>query len=75
MYFKNAIFKIVHLRYELLPCNKELLSFLQTESAKGRKLILATASLTPNAQEIAKIYPIFDEIYGTEEINLKGELN
>ena len=72
VYFKNEIFKIVHLRYELLPWNKELLSFLQTESAKGRKLILATASLTSNAKEIAKIYPIFDEIYGTEKVNLKG---
>ena len=72
MYFKNEIFKIVHLRYELLPHNIQLLSFLQTESAKGRKLILATASLTSNAQEIAKIYPIFDEIYGTEKVNLKG---
>jgi 4-hydroxybenzoate polyprenyltransferase/phosphoserine phosphatase len=73
VYFKNEIFKIVHLRYDLLPWNRELLSFLQTESANGRKLILATASLKYNAQEIAKIYPIFDEVYGTEEVNLKGE--
>ena len=35
VYFKNEIFKIVHLRYDLLPYNKELLSFLKTESAKG----------------------------------------
>jgi 4-hydroxybenzoate polyprenyltransferase len=72
VHFKNEIFKIVHLRYELLPWNKELLSFLQTESAKGRKLILATASLQSSAEEIARIHPIFDEIYGTEEVNLKG---
>src|SRR5450432_364761 len=68
VYFKNEIFKIIHLQYYLLPWNKELLSFLQTESANGRKLILATASLKSNAQEIAKIYPIFDEVYGTEEV-------
>ena len=38
VYFKNEIFKIVHLRYELLPHNIPLLSFLQTESSKGRKI-------------------------------------
>lgn len=69
---KNEIFKVAAIRYELLPCNKDLLDFLQTESTKGRKLVLATAALQFNAQEIAKIYPIFDEIYGTEKVNLKG---
>src|ERR1035437_1785077 len=72
VYFKNEIFKIVHLRYELLPVNNELLRFLQTESSNGRKLILATASLKSNAQEISKTFPIFDEIYATEKVNLKG---
>lgn len=69
---KNFIFKTVSIRYDLLPCNQDLLSFLQTESGKGRKLILATAALKSNALEISKLYPVFDEIYGTEEINLKG---
>jgi hypothetical protein len=73
VHLKNEIFKIISLRYELLPCNKEFLSFLQTESSRGRKLILATASTTRNAREIAKLYPIFYKIYGTEKINLKGK--
>ncbi|HXR84341.1 MAG TPA: UbiA family prenyltransferase [Hanamia sp.] len=72
VYFKNRIFNKVHLHYELLPNNEELLNFLQTESSSGRKIILATASLMSNAQEISKVYPIFDEVYGTEKINLKG---
>jgi 4-hydroxybenzoate polyprenyltransferase len=72
VYFKNKIFHKVHLHYELLPNNEELLNFLQTESSNGRKIILATASLASNAQEISKVYPIFDEIFGTEKINLKG---
>ena len=71
-YFKNEIFKISKLRYDLLPYNKELLNFLQSESSKGRKLILATASLKSIAQEIGEVYPIFDKIYGTEKVNLKG---
>src|SRR4051794_41102228 len=44
VYFKEKVFELVQLRYELLPCNKELLSFLEAESANGRKLVLATAS-------------------------------
>ncbi len=72
VYFKNELFKIVKLRYDLLPYNKELLNFLQSESSNGRKLILATASLKSNAQEISKVYPIFDKLYGTEKVNLKG---
>ncbi len=72
VHFKNKIFEIVSLRYDLLPYNKELLAFLQSESAKGRKLVLATASLMKHAQGVAKVHPIFDEVYGTENINLKG---
>jgi 4-hydroxybenzoate polyprenyltransferase len=70
--FKNKIFEIVTPRYELLPNNKPLLSFLHNESASGRKLVLATASLASSAKEISAIYPIFNEIYGTETVNLKG---
>ena len=72
VYLKDKIFKIVSPRYELLPNNKPLLSFLYNESARGRKLVLATASLASSAKEISKVYPIFEEIYGTETVNLKG---
>jgi len=72
VYLKNKIGGIIHLRYDLLPYNDDLISFLEKESANGRKLILATASLTSGAGEIAKVYPIFGEVYGTGEVNLKG---
>jgi 4-hydroxybenzoate polyprenyltransferase len=72
VYFKNKIFEIVTLCYELLPTNKQLLNFLYNESAAGRKLVLATASLSSSAKEISKVYPIFDEVYGTETVNLRG---
>lgn len=72
VYLKNEIFKIVHLRYDLLPHNARVLSFLQAESSRGRKLILATASLSLHAEAIAKIYPIFDDVFGTKKVNLKG---
>ena len=73
VYFKNQVFKKIIFPYDLLPWNKNLLSFLKAESLKGRKLILATASLKSNADEICKQFPIFDEILGTIEINLKGQ--
>ena len=72
VHFKNFIFRTITVRYELLPYNKDLLRFLQAESVKGRKLVLATAALQSNALEISKIFPIFDEVYGTEKVNLKG---
>jgi hypothetical protein len=72
VYFKNQIFARIQLPYELLPWNKELLNFLKAESSNRRKLVLATASLKSNADEISKQFPFFDEIYGTKEINLTG---
>ena len=72
-YFKNKIFSHIIIHPELLPYNVELLDFLKEERNKGRKLILATASLQFSATEICKVHPIFDEIHGTESINLKGK--
>ncbi len=73
VYLKNKIFSIVSINHESLPYNAELLSFLKKENSRGRKLVLATASLKANASEISKVYSIFDEVYGTESINLKGK--
>ena len=73
VYLKNKLFSLVHIDPESLPYNRELIHFLQNEHSKGRKLILATASLYPIACKISKVFPIFDKIYGTESINLKGK--
>ena len=40
VHFKNKVFAIAQLRYDLLPANISLLSFLHAEFVKGRKLIL-----------------------------------
>lgn len=73
VYLKNKIFANIQISYKLLPYNIELLEFLKTESEKGRKIVLATASLKSQANEIGELYPIFEEIYGTDNsINLKG---
>lgn len=73
VYFKKELFNRIKIPYELLPKNTELMGFLQAELLNGRQIILATASLKSHAIEIAKAYPIFDNIFGTEEVNLKGE--
>jgi 4-hydroxybenzoate polyprenyltransferase len=73
-YLKTRILKAVHIPSELLPYNMDVLDLLKKEAAKGRKLVLATASPLSNAQAIAATHPIFDKVYGTEgNINLKGE--
>lgn len=72
-YFKNRLFRLVQLDYQSLPYNQELLRFLKAESAKGRKIILATASPQFCAEEVAKVHPIFSNVYGTGDgINLKA---
>lgn len=73
VHLKNKISQIAKIRLDLLPYNTRLLEFLRTESDKGRVIVLATASLKSYALEIAKIHPIFNQVYGTEEINLKGK--
>ena len=73
VYLKNKIFGFVHLQYDLLPYNKEVLNFLEKEFSGGRKIILATASPVSAAIKISEIHPIFSEVYGTEnKLNLKG---
>jgi 4-hydroxybenzoate polyprenyltransferase len=72
-YFKAKVFGQVQLHYQTLPFNQEILCFLQNEFAKGRTIILATASPVTCAIEIAKVHPFFSKVYGTDNnINLKG---
>lgn len=72
-FLKQKVFEKVQINYKNLPVNKELNDFLVSESQKGRKIVLATASPKSAATEIGKVFPVFDEIYGTEkDLNLKG---
>lgn len=73
VYLKNKISQIAEVHLDLLPYNNQLLGFLRKESANGRPIVLATASPVCYAIEITKIYPIFEQAYGTEKVNLKGK--
>lgn len=56
-----------------LPYCQELLDFLKSEKAAGRKLVLATASHRKVAQAIADHLGLFDEVIATDDTaNLKG---
>ena len=72
-YLKNKIFGLVQIQYRLLPYNHQVLDFLQEEYNAGRKIVLATATPLSSAIEIAKLHPVFNEVYGTDAtVNLKG---
>lgn len=70
---KNRIFSRINFPYHTLPFNQPLLSFLKEQKQSGRRLLLATASPLAAAKSVAAVHPLFDEVYGTGEINLKGK--
>jgi 4-hydroxybenzoate polyprenyltransferase/phosphoserine phosphatase len=56
-----------------LPLNSEVIDYLRAEKAKGRKVILATASDQLIAEKVAKEVGLFDDIIAsTPGYNLKG---
>ena len=59
---------------ETLPYREPVLEFLRGERARGRRLVLATASWTTLAHAVARHLGLFDEVMATSrEGNLKGE--
>jgi len=71
-YFKRSIADAIVPDVELLPYNKELLSWLKHQRETGACLILATASDFRIAKKISEYLGIFDEVLGTESINLSS---
>lgn len=56
-----------------LPYNEPFVDFLRAEKARGRRLVLATASPVVQAQAVADHIGVFDEVVATAGgINLKG---
>ena len=73
LYFKQTIHQYAVPQAKDLPYNVDVINFLTTEKAKGRKVILATASHKPIADDIAEHLGIFDEVLGSENgINLRS---
>lgn len=70
---KAEIARRVDIPVELLPFNQELITYLRAEKAKGRRLILATASHQRYAHSVAQHLGIFDDVLASDESrNLSG---
>lgn len=72
-YFKAKLADAVIPDVERLPYNKKLISWLELHRSGGSRLVLATASDARIAQKIADHLSIFDEVLGTEGINLSSK--
>lgn len=63
------------LAVEILPYNLAVTKFLKEEKARGRRIVLATASDEAVARRVAEHLNLFDEVFGSDgERNLKGRL-
>lgn len=70
---KQKVAEAAALDVTLLPYNEELLSFLRTERALGRTLVLATAADAAVAHAVADHLGIFDLVLSSDgSHNLKG---
>ncbi len=72
LHFKQWINKQVQIDPASLPYNEPLLQWLRQQKAKGRRLVLATASVQSVADRVARHVGIFDEVIGSQTINLKA---
>jgi 4-hydroxybenzoate polyprenyltransferase len=72
VHFKRCLADAVVPDVDRLPYNKELLAWLEQQRTEGASLILATASDLRIAQKVAEHLGIFDEVFGTESINLSS---
>ena len=71
--FKSAVAAFVPLDPEHLPRNSEVLEFLRTEAARGRRIILATASPRTWAEPIAARLGVFSDVLASSDtVNLKA---
>ena len=70
---KHEIASRVQFDAASLPYHEELLAFLESEKARGRRLVLATASARPIAESVAEHLKLFDAVLTSDEHrNLKG---
>lgn len=70
--FKRSLADAIVTDVALLPYNYELLAWLEQRRSDGASLVLATASDQRIAQKVAAHLGIFDEVMGTESVNLSS---
>jgi 4-hydroxybenzoate polyprenyltransferase len=73
-FFKQEIARRSNVVVEELPFRRELITFLRGEAARGRRLILVTASDDFLARRVNEYLVLFSEILASNGmVNLKGE--
>lgn len=71
--FKHEVFSRVEIDPDHLGYRPEVVAFLEQQKARGRTLVLATASAQDKAHQIAAHLGLFDRVIGsTPERNLKA---
>ena len=73
-FLKHKIAELADFNPATLPYNPQILDFIEAERAKGRKILLVTASDHRIAQCIAAHLGLFDEVIASDGTrNLKGD--
>ena len=73
-FLKEQLAKSAPLDVTVLPYDPEIISLIEKERAKGREIILATASHRFYAEQIAEHLNLFDQVFATENaINLSRQ--
>ena len=71
--FKTKIFTRAQFDLKHLPYNLELIEHIKTEKARGRRIVLATASSQNIAQAVADHLGLFDQVIASSAtVNLSG---
>ena len=72
-YFKARVAERTSFNASLLPYSSELLEYLRSERARGRRLALATASDESVARQVEAHLHLFDEVIASNgDVNLAG---
>jgi len=70
---KYQVARRIAMRADLLPYNRKLVSYLETEKGRGRSLVLISASNQALVSAVADHMSLFDGAFGSsQQINLKG---
>jgi 4-hydroxybenzoate polyprenyltransferase len=73
-YLKRQLASRVQLPVATLPFREDLLEYLRSEHKDGRELVLATASDSILAQQVADHLKLFSKVIGSDSVtNVKGE--
>ncbi len=72
-YLKSSLAELVAIDVATLPYNAELLAYIRSQRAMGRRIVLATAADGRIAQAVARHLAVFDDVLASSvDCNLKG---